>query len=86
MYIATPVTLKDEMDEPDLIPREFRELLGWSAAIRLLRAGDQQSPAEWKSAQRELRLQFWKMAASGSPALYPSARIRNHSPDTQEFF
>lgn len=67
-YVAEPEELADDMDVPVLIPRKFRHLLVYSAAIRLRIVADDEKnqPLVWK--RNEIRERLHKAISQGRPA------------------
>lgn len=76
-YIAEPNELERDDDEPDLIPIAHRDLLVWSASIRLKLIADEDASARWIKLQESLRFNFHKAISLGQPRLYPGQRVRN---------
>jgi hypothetical protein len=66
-YLARPEELKNDGDEPVLIPREYHELLVWSAACQLKVIADEKAPQEWMMQREELRAGLWKHLSKSRP-------------------
>lgn len=66
-YLASPAKMVDDADEPDLIPRDYRELLAWSAACWMRTVGDEGIPQMFAMKLDELRMDYYKQIALGRP-------------------
>ena len=66
-YLATPLQMVEEGDEPDLIPYRFRWLLVWRAAVIALTVADQAVPPIWSVHIRALQSQFHSSLSKGHP-------------------
>lgn len=77
IYIAEPVELANDGDEPTLIPAAFRDLLVWSAGIVLKGIADEDPPRFWLKKQNDWRFLFQKQIALGQPRQYPPVRVKN---------
>jgi hypothetical protein len=86
-YVADCKYLREATDEPDLIPRRHRDLIIWSAAIWLHQVApvtNTKTLGLWLGRQDELRFDYHKELARGSPAGHPPPHIRNPYPDINE--
>lgn len=77
-YVAIAQTLKTPLQEPELIPYEFRDLLTWSAACILAAKAEQKPPYEWKEKRDEWRSSWYTAMSRGRPMHQNVPRIRNH--------
>ena len=66
-YIAAPVDMVDDSDEPTLVPDAFHELIVWSAACWCRTIADEEAPNAWLRAREDLQLDFWKYVSRGRP-------------------
>ncbi len=66
-YYALPVDMVADLDEPELIPDSFREILVWAAAVRLRVIGDEEAPRAWVTQLNTLREDYWKAISRGWP-------------------
>lgn len=75
-YVAEPRKLKDELDEPTLIPYAHRDVIVQSAAVILRFFSEDSAPAEWKAELKDLRQDFWASISSSRPRDPIGNRIR----------
>ena len=80
-YVASASELKKNTDEPDLIPKQFRRLLIWSAGIVARDILDEEAPSKWVQRRDEMRANFHSFLAKGSPLVNSPAVIINHEQD-----
>lgn len=76
-YLGQPSQMKDELDEPYLIPNSFRWLLVWSACIIGRALGDEAPPQFWVTRRDEQREQYHLALSKGKPLTSGPPRIRN---------
>jgi hypothetical protein len=67
--------LDQATSEPGLIPVDYHQLLGWSAAIELseITGGDKSVPATWRNRLEDLQTDYWQ--ACKVPVVADRARI-----------
>jgi hypothetical protein len=65
VYMASPQDLSDPLQEPYLVPPEYRWLLVWGAAVILRDMADEEAPARWVAKRDELREVFHLALAQG---------------------
>lgn len=68
IYVAEPEEMQDDIDEPVLIPRKFRHLLAYSAAIKLRMVADEETNSPLVRRRNEIRERLWKSISQGRPA------------------
>lgn len=66
-YLASPETMMADVDEPELIPDAFHEVIVWSAATWLKAIADDVVPDSWLQQLYDIRLDFWKYVSLGRP-------------------
>lgn len=76
-YLGQPSEMKDDTDEPYLIPYKFRDLLTWSAVVIARSVGDEAPPKFWVDRRDELRAQLALALSKGKPLQSGPPRIRN---------
>lgn len=82
-YLAKAEKMLNDIDEPQLIPPEYRELLVWSAAVYLRTIADEMAPQAWLGKLEELQHDFWKGLSKGRPHTYVP-RVRPSQSDLDE--
>lgn len=60
VYYARPQKLVGGSDVPTLLPPEYHEILGWSAAIYMRRMADEEAPMQWLAYLEERRIDLTK--------------------------
>ena len=68
LFLELPVDMAADGDVPSLIPREFRELLVYSAAVELRLRADEEAPRSWAAHLDDTRMDYWKHLSLGRPA------------------
>ena len=66
-FSELPVDMVSNNEEPDLIPREFREVLVYSAAVELRLRADEEAPRSWEGFLDDVRADYWKHLSLGRP-------------------
>jgi hypothetical protein len=66
-YVEEPSELKDDADIPEIIPRRFRHILAWSAAIILRIIMDEEAPRHFVERRNGIRLRYHKSLQMGRP-------------------
>jgi hypothetical protein len=79
VYVATPEKLTAPDDVPTLVPNNDHDLLVWSSAVILAQIADEDTiPQRWVNRRDELRLQFHKQVALGTPMGRPAPGITHY--------
>ncbi len=86
LYLAQATQMKQDMDEPHLIPAAHRALIAWSAAILLRDVADEQAPRSWVTKRMSMRASLAKELSKGRPIEYPPRRIRTSIQEATETF
>lgn len=66
-HVAEPKELVEDYDEPSLIPRRYRHLIAWSAAIILRVVMDEMAPKPFLRRRDDIRARYHKSIGMGKP-------------------
>jgi hypothetical protein len=66
-YLAEPVDMSEDGEEPSLVPPAHRGLIALSAAVSLRDMADEGAPQAWLLRLHDQRLDFWKATKLGRP-------------------
>jgi len=66
-HVAEPNELVEDFDEPNIMPRRFRHLIAWSAAVILRVVMDEAAPRPFIKRRDDIRARYHKSLSMGKP-------------------
>lgn len=80
-HVEEPAQMLNDSDKPTMIPRRFRHLIAWSAAIILRIVMDDVATPPFVKRRNDIRMRFHKSLAMGKPIQTGYHGITNTDPD-----